>query len=275
MKKQVGENISSTGEELWNSALQGKGANTKTRTKKSEVIHFSQFEAAAEKVSDPFWKDTLKLCARRKFPKGFLYGGGVLKHRGSSQSLNVMELDSESAAGAIVTFLRENGKIYSPIDEVNSKSCEDLVLEDMISKYSDWSKIFKSSSRRSQYVWSFVFENFEELPPALKKELYTKINIGFELGYLIKEDVVFEFGRIISIEGISLVEGRIEYMRPVPIKKRKIETKAASKSKNHCHYKNWLDYLEELSKQKMAGFTRERVIPSCSSSQSCSTLSES
>lgn len=266
---QPGDNISSTIEELWNPALQEKSTKGKTRLKKSEIVYFPEFEAAAAEVSDPFWRDTLELCARRKFPRGFLYNGGLLKHKSSNLSINVTELEPQAAAGAITTFIRDHGRLYSPADELDSKNYEDPIIKEIINKYSDWKKIFKSSYRRSQYVWSFVFENFEDLSTELKEDLYTKINLGFELGYLVKEDVNFEFGRITSISGIAFTQNGVEYLREAPIKRRKAEIKAAGKDKKYCHYKSWSDYLDSLEKNYKIGAGQsslkgQRVIP-CSS----------
>lgn len=263
-----------TKEEIWASALNQKPSKGRARIKKSEMIYFPEFEAAADKATDSFWKDTLKLCARKKFPKGFIYNNGLLRHRTSNLCMNVVELDAESAAGAVTTFIRNNGRIYSPDDEADSKRSEDPILHDMMEKYSDWLKIYKSNCKRSQYVWSFAFDNFQEYSEDIRNDLFTKINMGFELGYLVKEDVVFECGKIVSIEGIAITDAGVEYMRNAPIKKRKTDSKPV-KDKRYSHYENWVSYLEDLDKHlKMeAGGTHKNVCVIPPSSGTTDTLS--
>ena len=81
-----GHNTTETSPALWDAALSVSNTSAKGRgrLKKSEVVHFPEFEEAYEMVNDPFWRDILRGCARKKFPRGFMYFDNFLHHRANN-----------------------------------------------------------------------------------------------------------------------------------------------------------------------------------------------
>lgn len=263
---QPGNNISSTTAELWSVALSPNYAyKAKPRIKKSEIVHYPEFEEASKSVEDDFWKEIFRSCARKKFPRGFLYTPRLLKHRTSGNSI-VLPDDTPSLIMVAMNFFQENGRIYSEKDsETRYREEEEPILQQLANRLLDWTSIAHSKTRRSIYVRDYVQRKYADRTPAERDEIYTQINVGFETRYLTKDHVVFEHGKIQEIQGIDLNPAGPPYCcysRPLPNRRLTyIDRPAATKSKVYRHYENWVKYLNDRKKKN-------------SSSKSCSIPSE-
>lgn len=246
----LGYNSTETTSVLWNAALNmpqssGKGRG---RTKKSEVACYPQFEQAANHTEDPYWRVILNNCARKKFPRGFTYADGILKHRANNISI-ILPDDPLALSQTVIYFLQENGKLCSAIDqEIRKRKAENVIIAQLSTAYNDWSCVSRSKNRRATYVADYVEEYYKHLPKHIRDEIYTQINVGFETKYIKKEHITFENGKITHVDGIDADEHDMYFTRPMPTKRPAlIERDEQVKDKKHQHYEGWCKYLKDYS----------------------------
>lgn len=248
---QPGYNTTETSSTLWTAALNVPDNTTKSRgrVKKSEIIHYPNFEAASAYVEDPYWKTILRNCARKKFPRGFIYEDGILRHRGNNISI-VLPDDAYAIAQTSIYFFQENGKLYSKRDqEIRKRRDEDVIISQLINASNDWTCISRSKNRRATYIHDYIERRYSELPQSVRDELYTQINVGFETKFITKEHVHLQNGQIVNIDGIDANQKGVFFTRPLPAKRLSIITRDVQpKDKVYRHYESWCKYLEEYQK---------------------------
>lgn len=248
---QPGHNTTETGVSLWTAALSAVDTSNKTRgrVKKTETIHYPQFEAASQSIDDPYWKVTLHNCAKKKFPRGFVYADGILRHRTNNISIALPD-DHYHLAQTAIYFFQENGKLYSKRDqEIRKKRDEDAILSQLVNASNNWTCISRSKNRRATYIRDYVERKYARLPQRIRDELYTQLNVGFETKFIIKDHVTFENGQVVYIDGIEANENEIFFTRPLPSKRLTvIDRSIQNKDKCHRHYDNWQKYVEEYRK---------------------------
>lgn len=232
-----------------------KVSKTKGRTKKSDLVHHSEFIEAAATVSDKFWHSTLTSCAKKKLPRNFSYQISeekekYLTHRISKVSI-LLPGDPASFAKTCICFFQEHGKMYSQTDDLTMKKIrEKEIIADLMSKSLDWASVAKSKNKRSTHIRSYVERKYEKLEPWIRKEVYSSINRGIEYKYISKDDVDFQDGEIINILGVDANAEGVFYTRQFPpITLALVDRDDTDyKPKEQRHYANWLKQLDGYKK---------------------------
>ena len=248
---QPGHNTTETSAALWTAALTVPDTSSKSRgrVKKSEIIHFPQFEAGSQHIDDQYWKVILHNCARKKFPRGFVYGDGLLRHRANNISIALPD-DHYALAQTAIYFFQENGKLYSKRDqEIRKKRDEEAILSQLVNASNNWTHISRSKNRRATYIRDYVERRYVAFPQNIRDELYTQLNVGFETKYIMKDHVTFENGQVLYIDGVEANETSVFFTRQLPIKRLAvIDRSIQTKDKTYRHYENWCKYLDDYRK---------------------------
>lgn len=248
---QPGHNTTETSSSLWTAALSVVDTSNKARgrVKKTETIHYPQFELASQSTDDQYWKVILHNCAKKKFPRGFVYSDGVLRHRTNNISIALPD-DYYYLAQTAICFFQENGKLYSKRDqETRKKRDEDAILSQLMNASNNWTCISRSKNRRSTYIRDYVERKYAGLPQKIRDELYTQFNVGFETKFITKDHVIFENGQVLHIDGIDCNENEVFFTRQLPIKRLIIIDRSAhAKDKCHNHFQNWNRWQDEYRK---------------------------
>lgn len=248
---QPGYNTTETSTSLWVAALTAPKSTGKSRgrVKKSEVVSHPEFEEAAMYTDDQFWADILRRCARKKFPRGFSYSDGQLKYRANEIAV-VLPDDPSARALTTICFFQENGKLYSRRDQENRRLKEEEAdIARLASASSSWKCISYSKNRRAAYVSDYVERKYRHLPKAIRDELYTQIEVGFDTKFITKDHVNFENGQILHIDGLDANENGIIFTRPIPERTLSpVIRQEEPKREIHRHLDGWLKYLDNYSK---------------------------
>jgi hypothetical protein len=247
-----GQNKNRTSISLWQQALKApkKTAYSRRKTKKSEVIHYPEFFQASKIVDDPYWRDTLKKCAQRKFPRGFIYSDGQLTHRNNNVSILLPD-DLEALTKTVIYFFQENGKLYSKKDiKRRKKKEEEQYIRELKEKSEDWGKVSISKNRRSTHVKDYVKEKYKHLSKDIQNAIFTQINIGFETKYITKAHVTFENGKVTNIDGVDGDENGVIFTREDNRRLTPIKYKDNNNNVNKIYnYKeNWHKCLDLFQK---------------------------
>jgi len=270
-KMQPGHNTRETSSALWNAALLAPSAPSKGkgRLKKSEVIHFPEFEKASALVKDSFWRDILRSCARKKFPRGFGYLDGFLHHRANNIYIALPD-DPYALAQTAIFFFQENGRMYSKHDrEMRRQQEEENILSELTKTTSNWTTMARSKNRRATHVRDFVERKYAHLPKTIRNELYTQINVAFEMGHLKKENVIFENGQLLYVDIFDANEEGLFLTKALPNTRSTIITRdPQSKDKIYRHYEAWLKYLEDYKKYIISSAKSSHTIQTSSYSGS-------
>ena len=265
---QPGHNFTQTSCNLWTAALtiQDTSGKTRGKVKKTETIHHPVFELGLQFIDDDYWKETLHNCAKKKFPRGFTFADGVLKHRLNNISISLPD-DPYHLAQTAIFFFQENGKLYSKKDlEVRKKRDEDAILIQLINASNSWTCISRSKNRRSTYVRDYVERKYIDYSTKIRDEIYTQINVGFETKYITKDHVVFENGQVVFIDGVEGNENEVFFTRPLPAKRLvPIDRPEQTKMKCYSHLASWTKYCEEYQKYIISSAKSNHVLLQTSS----------
>ena len=272
---QPGHNTTETSCSLWSAALNiPEGASkSRGRVKKSDTIHHPEFEKSSYCVEDPFWKAILHDCARKKFPRGFVYTDRFLKHRTNNISIALPD-DPAAIAQTAIYFFQENGKLYSKQDqEIRKKRDEANILAQLATRSNDWSRISKSKNRRSTYIRDYVERKYPHLLQTVRDELYTQLNVAFETKYITKDHVYFEAGQIRNIDGIDANANGIVYTRALPpYRLSTVIREELPKDESYRHYENWCKFLTDYRKYIISSAKSSHTVQtSVSLSSECET----
>lgn len=251
---QLGKNTNDVIYSLDNFTTTFTKSKPKGRVKKSDIIHYIEFEEASCVITDEFWASTLLNCAKKKMPKNFVYtincNEKYLTYKPSKISILLPDLPASFAKTAIC-FFQEHGKLYSKLDQdVSKKNKEKLIIKDIMDKSLEWGTIHKAKNKRTIYIHNYVETKYANLDYSIRKEVFSKINRGFEYKYMNKDHVKFENGEIKNIDGVDADINGAFYTRPfptinLPLIDREIDT---VKAKEYKHYANWCKYVDDLSK---------------------------
>jgi len=265
-----GRNTTETSASLWNAALTVADSTGKARgrTKKSEIVYHPEFDLASQCTNDPYWRDTLSRCARKKFPRGFVYNDRYLHHRTNDISILLPDTAHDFAATAIY-FFQENGKLYSQRDQEERRHrYEDALKLQQANESNNWKSLAHSKNRRANSIRDYVERRYIHLPSRIRDELCTQIDAGFETDYINKDDVTFENGQIQHIEGFDATEEGVVFTR-MYVRKRLpfIDQQTAIKEKVYRHYENWLKYVENYRKYIISSAKSSHIIQTSGSGQ--------
>lgn len=246
-----GVNTTETNASLWTAALNAPShaSKSRNRTKKSDMIVYPEIEASVPYTNDPFWIEILQKCARKKFPRGFMYADNHLRHRQNNISI-VLPDDPAAKAQTMIYFFQENGKLYSKRDqeERRLKDEEEQIMQ-LANNSTSWKCVSYSKNRRATHVLDYVERKYEHLSKSIKDELRTQIEIGFETKYITKDHIVFENGQILHIDGIDANENEVFFTRALPKPAAApMPPLELPKPKIYQHYENWCKYLENYRK---------------------------
>lgn len=246
---QPGLNTSGTSDDVWSEAITRSQKRPRTKLKKSEIVHFPEFEHASRGLDDPYWVTVFQQCSRKKFPRGFVYSDGHLKHRANNITIALPD-DVQGFAATAKYFFQENGKLYSEKDQENRKrQHEQEIIAKINEDLLDWSKVSRSKNRRSAHIRDYINSEYGECSRNIRDELFTQINVCFECGALSKENIKFVDGKIVDIEGVGIDESgsiqKPDYIKPKQTPSRKTTN---NKDKKYRHYETWCKYLEEYKK---------------------------
>jgi hypothetical protein len=265
---QPGHNFTQTSNSLWTAALtiQDTSGKTRGKVKKTETIHHPKFEQASQSIEDDYWKETLHNCAKKKFPRGFGFADGILKHRTNNISILLPDNPYHLAQTAIY-FFQENGKLYSKNDiEIRKRRDEDAILLQLINASNSWTCISRSKNKRSTYVRDYVERKYSSFSQKIKDEIYTQINIGFETKYITKDHVLFEGGQVIFIDGVDSDGEKVFFTRPLIVKRlAPVEWSEQSKPKVYCHTANWHKWCDDYQKYIVSSAKSNHVLLQTSS----------
>jgi hypothetical protein len=265
----LGDNTAETSSSLWAAALNAPQTSGKARgkIKKSDVVHYPEFEEASKYTDDQFWIDILKKCARKKFPREFSYGDGQLKHRQNNISI-VLPDDHKALSQTVIYFIQENGKLYSKRDQENRRlEDEENDIAELANESASWKYVSYSKTRKATYVREYIERKYSHLSKSIRDEIFTQIEVGFDTKFITKDNIIFEDGYITKIDGIDATEDGVYYTRPLPKRSSTVSHYIEeAKNKQYRYHENWVKYLEGYNKYIWSSSKSKTVIhtDSCS-----------
>lgn len=202
---------------------------SKTPKAKEKVILYPEFLECCNQVEDPYWQKIFENLCLGKLPRGFTISGNIISHKKKSK-ISKFEIitGSSNLTTNCIKFFKDVGSIRSPLD----LDTENLVINDKDTKtVKTWSQIRNKSAKQS-YKNIYINEMAVKynLDNDYKDWLKTIINVGFLLGYLTNDSVIFDNNKIITIEGIMFVNNKF-YIDPKYIHTKKIVNKKSVQSK--------------------------------------------
>lgn len=244
-----GENTTQTCSNLWIAAATPPDRSEKrSRLKKSDLITFQEFEEISRCTDDQFWIDVLMKCAKKKFPRGFIYADKVLRYRPDEVQIYLPD-DLEARYHTVVCFFQENGKMYSSRDQETKRRVEEeREMAELSLASNTWKHITSSKNRRATHVRNYVEREFPDVPKNIRGKLYTQIEVGFDTKFITKDNVVVEDGQIMSIDGVTIQDGEIVFTRPLPKITLPTLHPPTGRQEHHNHFNSWTKYLKGYAK---------------------------
>lgn len=259
----------------WLTSTQNNTTTTKTRKARAQpVVVHPIFLDCSQLTDDPLWKSVFENAAYGKFPRGFTYREGVLtyKVRSKTFTFEVPQVAYE-ALPQCVDFIKRTSKIASKADrEQDRAEIEERLQNQVTLDKCSWSDI-KKKKVKALLISSFIEEVARNYHMTSKQKEYFKtvLNVGFSLGYLDKDDIVFEHGQVRSITGLiydnTLRKFVIDPSRTAKLRKT---TKPAPEPRPKLSFIDmwyeFVDYLHALQERRKpkplpsAGITRFRII---------------
>lgn len=217
------------------------------RASKRDKKRHPVFQDAAEETDDPYWTSVLVRCAENHFPKNFYYAGGRLTHRQNRVSIVLPDTPSDVAKTAIF-FFQEQGQLYSAKDRQERHDRDQQgVISTIIERSLDWKKVASSKNRRSTHIRDYVERVYGDMSKAARQEMCTIIEIAFELRLIGKEDIDFQNGRIVDIDGVGIKDGSVSFKHAdVTLPPKKIVP--PTKDKVYRHHDNWKQWVTSFRK---------------------------
>lgn len=237
---------------LWNTALNGITSTVKsTKTKTKKVLNFKNIEFinAISLVEDEYWRDRLTNAALGRFPTGFKYMNGILRHIKKKTMIVLPKNNDLLLAEVFIKFLRDNGNFYSPAEMQRSKEYEHTQIQDIQNlEQDDWKNASKTKYKKLYYIREYIDKRYSHLEKRIRDELFTIINNFFELGVLTSKDILYHNDEIDTIYGICANENGIIFKKNFNIPNIKITYKCEEKPKIYCHREHWRKYNENFFK---------------------------
>lgn len=228
-------------------------ANPPGKKKKiAEIIH-PLFETCTGLVTDEYWKNVFHQFAIGKPPKGFAYRDGLLSFRARANKINsiVLPEDPQEACLLSLDFMRTTGRLQSEEDklrermEIEQQQAEASCLHNL-----KWSEL-KKEKFKDMLLLQYISELGEEyhLEAWQLEQLRMLLHVGFCIGFLSKNDVVFTEGKVISIEGIQYDGTTGEFFIAEDHMKRKVAKSKNAKILDDDHFNPiamWEEYISWL-----------------------------
>jgi len=238
--------------------LQPKGRKASKSYNEAEYEKFLTF---SELTDDPYWKTLINQIADNKLPKGYIFKNGYLIYKNNTKKCKRLQIhdDPETATKQIIDFFKETGGYRSNIDQSISARFESLQNESnknmLVGEYK-WSDIPKSMKDIliDEYINNFCRVNNLSRNNLLKMK--TMVALGFMIGYLNNNSIVFVDGTVTNINGLrfSTNNNTFEFDNSVTFQ-RKNKAKLKIKSdelmfypRDKYEHKNSLCYVDSWVK---------------------------
>lgn len=223
----------------------------KVREKKNKiVIDFPIFRQCSYLTTDPMWMAIFTQASDGKFPRGFMFREEYLIYKHGSKSSR-LEIPATATADEVfpncLRFFKETAGIRSELDELKLQEPVENSDEPL-----DWKKVPK---RVQNFQISLYVSNLDteyKFTTETKNKLITMINLGFNLGYLTKEDVLFTRKEILSIQGIRIIpigtgfDIRYEDGRRPSLKRGKSSAPEETSTKRFNFMGRWKSLLDNI-----------------------------
>lgn len=207
----------------------------KKRTRVAAPVNIELFEKSSELCDDPFWVDLLRKAQIGKFPSKFSYKDGMLQYK-HTQKVNrqALSINPTVALTEFITFIQENGNIYSPADRKEEiKRRKERPLPTNIT----WGKLPNKQKIQSVCEFMRVERENKDLSSSEMLQLQYIMNHGFAMGYFHKNNIKLEMYTILEIKGLVFIEEERKYDIDTTIAK---PLKSSSKAKPKVK-KNYFD----------------------------------
>jgi len=234
----IGSNTSKVDAILWTSAMTAsKKTTTVTRGKKQKPTVHPEFEEAAELITDPYWKEIFISCSKNKFPRGFQYVNHILQHK-NKNLYTILDPELHLFIQGAISFFQQNERILSEQD-IKKINTEQGVCQD-----DTWQHVVRSKNRRAICIRKYVNTYFNDYPKHVKDNLFTMINICYDLKIINSSDIQYHDRNITNIDGISIDGVNIIITKPYKLDLKVKPDDKTAKDKNHQHLKHWLKFLK-------------------------------
>jgi len=215
------------------------------------TILYEKFLNCQDHTLDNFWRSVFYSCAINKFPKGVKYDNNkntlsVKYEKNRKVKIDIFHLqmdDSLKLFEKLIFIFKELLDIRSEYDiSISKKEFDDFRKLNEIDLDIEWKKL-KPKSLKNNILMAFVSKEIKSknIDQRKLKKIYNQLQLGFLFKYLSNDDVVYEKGEIISINGFDFVEETKEY---VFINKKnalyRIEKQIIKTNYFQQHFDRWL-----------------------------------
>lgn len=219
------------------------------------------FETCADLSDSDFWADIFTDCAEGNFPKGMRCAGDILYIRGikgQPQTINLANQDVNEIYEKILDCMKNVLHITDPNDE--NEKMEDfenrMTEKEAKIKDQEWSKV-KDKNKK------FIFYKFIEkviLDAGIKfdvticRRLYQDISEMLSTKRITGDNIVFEDGYIVNIDGVAFDPDTLSWDVEIAEKKKKKIESSEKKSIENISTVSisdvWTRYLKSLVSQR-------------------------
>ena len=199
----------------------------KPKKKKKHKVIYPLFIQCSEIVTDPFWIGFFIDMSRNKLPKGFrIRGNNLVCHdRNKTKHVNLIG-DTIEIASKCMQFLREVANIMSQNDKNEIRKAQKEAME-RANIPKTWNDIKKKKSEKKAAIIQFSAElsKNNNLTVEESTDLLTLINLSYFLNKINSDDVMYNNGHIISINGLIKVNGKFRLDEEHEIRRYKFRDK--------------------------------------------------
>lgn len=225
--------------------IYAKGRGRKTKNAYQAAILYPYFEQMLPLLSDVFWQQILLELAKGYAPKFFTIHPPhtIMFCKGAANENLVLPDDIYAALPQLLSFLRQYGNIYSPIDQQQINISHSMQTPQVL----DWKGIGKHGRNHLLICY------FEQL----KKTHNLSADILLQGNRLIQHllcnkcissnDVQLQDNRIVSIQGFyyNTINQQFAYDGIISNRKSKAKTKAKSKTSS-----TWSDLINKFERSQ-------------------------
>ncbi len=180
------------------------------KKKKIKVIVHSLFQECEAVVDDPFWKEMFVKMSMNKLPKGFRVNDDKLVCHDRNKSQYVSLVGSiDEVASRCMSLLREKANILSQIDKSEIKDSL-LSIHKEVNEPRTWKQVRGKKGEKRAAIIEFASEKVDELGLTITEfnDLLTLINLNLYLGKIDNNDVEYQDGCIVKINGLVIENGK-------------------------------------------------------------------